>query len=523
MDDVTASFAVWADRITNTAGRQVEFHLFWYNFTGSTLASASGPTNGNGTTAWTYAEHVWRDGVDYTGPWSKFDASISFDTNAAGTPGGWNFGTGAPASNQIDFRSVVVHEVGHPLGFMPTYYSGSDLWGLCWGTAFDPSASAGYRGLTQWDQNLRDDAGNRPAKQSTGTPGNFNQLDNPVWFTGANAVAYYGGNVPVYAPTTYSGGSSLSHLDETLLPNALMSPFVSQGQVVRQPTRLEWEILKDLGWSVLTTKTWTRGAGTLSWADAANWGPDGAPDATWDVVLGGAGLADGDTIDLAGNQSVNVLAIDGGVGFTLGGASGTLTIVKGNLTRTAAAWGVQTISRPVALGSNAVWDIAGDGQLAVSGVVSGSGRSIEKRGAGALLLSGANTYSGPTAIKAGTLIVGRNAPSGSAGALGNATSAVTLGDTSGTADAALLIGGTYTVGRNIAVQAGGSGWLALVPYVICICGYSRLSLILAVSVVNCQSTDFWSALRPEYQCSASDRKAGTSGIRRSRHCWVKTL
>ncbi|MBM4019004.1 MAG: efflux RND transporter permease subunit, partial [Planctomycetes bacterium] len=65
--------------------------------------------------------------------------------------------------------------------------------------------------------------------------------------------------------------------------------------------------------------------------------------------------------------------------------------------------------------------------------------------------------------------------------------------------------------------------LVLVPYVICICGYSRLSLILAVSVVNCQSTDFWSALRPEYQCSASDRKAGTSGIRRSRHCWVKTL
>jgi len=459
MDDVAASIAVWTGRLTNTQGRQVQVHLFWNSFSGGTLGDYSGPSNGDGTTSWTYVEHVWRDGVNYTGPWTGFDCRIRFDIDAANY--GWNFGSGLPASNEIDFRSVVTHEVGHAVGVCPSYYQGNDFWGLCWGTSSDPFASAGYKGLSEWDKDLLDGSGNRPANQSTGTPGDFNEEANPAWFTGSNAVAYYGGNVPVYAPSTYEGGSSLSHLDESRIPGALMSPYVSLGEAVRQPLRLEWEIMEDLGWSVLTTKTWTKGGGTLSWANAANWSPNGAPDATWDVLLDGSGLADGNVLDIGGNQSVNLLSIDSGAGFTIGGASGTLTIVKGNLTRSAASSGVQTIARSVTLGTSAIWDIAGSGRLAVSGAISGSGFGLEKRGPGTLLLSGANTYSGATVVRAGTLLVGANAPSGSPGALGSATSSVLLGDTSGAADASLLIVGPYTVGRGITVQSGSAGNITL--------------------------------------------------------------
>ncbi|MCX5673613.1 MAG: hypothetical protein NTX87_01270, partial [Planctomycetota bacterium] len=359
MDDVVAGVAVWSNRITNTPGRQVQVHLFWNSLTGSTLADYSGPSNGDGTTSWTYVEHAWRDGVNYTGPWTSFDCRIRFDIDAANY--GWNLGSGLPASNEIDFRSVVTHEVGHAVGVNPSYYQGDDLWGRCWGTSSDPFTSAGYKGLSEWDKDLLDGSGNRPANQATGTPGDFNEEANPVWFTGSNAVAYYGGNVPVYAPSTYQGGSSLSHLDETMIPGALMSPYVTVGEAVRQPLRLEWEIMEDLGWSVLTTKAWTKGGGTLSWANAANWSPNGAPDATWDVLLDGTGLADGDVLDIGGNQSVNLLSIDSTAGFTIGGASGTLTIAKGNLARSAASSGVQTIARPVALGTSAIWDIAGSG------------------------------------------------------------------------------------------------------------------------------------------------------------------
>jgi autotransporter-associated beta strand protein len=459
MDDVAACAAIWADRLTNTPGRQAELHLFWYAFSGTTLGATNAPTNGDGTNSWTYVEHIWRDGTDYEGPWTRSDCTFQFDTNAASTS--WNFGTGAPTSGQIDFRTVITHELGHALGFCPSYSSSNDSWGNCWGTASSPSGYAGQLGLANWDRLLVDDAGNHPANAGTGTPGNFNQVANPVWFAGANAAAYYGGNVPVYAPNPYQSGSSLSHLDETRLPNALMSPSLAPGQVVRQPTRLEWEMMKDLGWSVLTTKTWTKGAGTLSWADAANWDPNGGPDATWDVTLDGAGLADGDVMDIAGNQSVNILTIDSGAGFTIGGPSGTLTIARGRMTRTAASLGAQVISRPVALGAGAVWDIGGAGQMVVSGAISGSGFGIEKRGEAALVLSGTSTYSGVTAIKAGALVVGANAPSGSAGALGSATSSILLGDTAGAADAALLIGGPYTVGRSVVVQAGGTGNVTL--------------------------------------------------------------
>jgi autotransporter-associated beta strand protein len=455
MDDVAACAATWGNRLTNTPGRQVELHMFWYGFSGNTLGATSAPTNGDGTTSWTYVEHVWRDGANYQGPWTKSDCTMQFDTNAASTA--WNFGTGTPSASQIDFRSVVTHELGHALGFYPSYSSGDDTWGNCWGTSSGPDYFAGHLGLSRWDKDLVDSAGNHPANSSTGTPGNFNQVANPVYFTGASAVAYYGSNVPVYAPNPYAGGSSLSHLDETTFPNALMGPFVAQGQMVRQPTRLEWEIMKDLGWSVLTAKTWTKGAGTLLWTDAANWSPDGAPDATWDLTLGGPGLADGAVMDIGGNQSVNILTFDGAGTFTVGGASGTLSIVKGNVTRTAASSGVQTLARPVALGSSAVWDIGGAGQLAVSGIISGSGYGLEKRGAGTLALSGANTYTGATTIKAGTVLVGADAPSASAGALGNAASNILLGDTGGADDAALLIGGPYTVGRGIVVRAGSTG------------------------------------------------------------------
>jgi autotransporter-associated beta strand protein len=248
-----------------------------------------------------------------------------------------------------------------------------------------------------------DKDGNRPLNGGTGTPGNFDECSDPAWFTGATATTFYGGNVPVYAPNPYEDGSSLLHLDESRIPNALMSPSIDPGQMARQPLRVEWEIMKDLGWSVLTTKTWTKGAGTLSWSDPANWGPDGTPDATWDVTFASSGLADGDTVDIVGNRSVNILTVGSTKSFTIGGSSGALTITKGNLTRTAGSSGTQTLARPVILGTSAVWDIGGTGQLSVTGAISGTSVGLEKRGAGVLVLSGANTYSGPTAVRGGTL------------------------------------------------------------------------------------------------------------------------
>jgi autotransporter-associated beta strand protein len=103
---------------------------------------------------------------------------------------------------------------------------------------------------------------------------------------------------------------------------------------------------------------------------------------------------------------------------------------------------------------------ANTNDLIINAVISGTG-GLTLAGAGQLLLTAANTYSGTTTITSGTLVVGANAPSGAAGALGSATSAVLLGNTSGSSSAALLVGGAFTVGRAVTVQAGNTGTMTL--------------------------------------------------------------
>ncbi|MEY3897439.1 MAG: hypothetical protein RLZZ214_2960 [Verrucomicrobiota bacterium] len=88
----------------------------------------------------------------------------------------------------------------------------------------------------------------------------------------------------------------------------------------------------------------------------------------------------------------------------------------------------------------------------VNAILGGSG-ALTKTGVGTATLSGVNTYTGVTTISAGTLALGASAPSGSAGALGNATSAVVLGDGSTAAGDApsLLVNGAFTLARAINV------------------------------------------------------------------------
>jgi len=105
----------------------------------------------------------------------------------------------------------------------------------------------------------------------------------------------------------------------------------------------------------------------------------------------------------------------------------------------------------------------GSGRTVVSGVISrnaGAG-NILKTGTGTLVLSGANTYTGTTTLRHGTLELAGNAPSGAAGNLGNATSAVIVNDASTTAgmNTALLMtdaDGGSTVGRAITVGSQGA-------------------------------------------------------------------
>jgi autotransporter-associated beta strand protein len=111
---------------------------------------------------------------------------------------------------------------------------------------------------------------------------------------------------------------------------------------------------------------------------------------------------------------------------------------------------------------NSPLDIFGNfgNTLTFNDVVSGSNPITLKQNS-TLVLNAANTYTGNTNIQAGTVLVGANAPSGSAGALGNSTNAVTLGDSTGSVNASLLTNGAFTVGRAIEVRSGNTGTMTI--------------------------------------------------------------
>jgi autotransporter-associated beta strand protein len=421
IEDVVACVATWNSRITNTYGRQVQLHLFWNNLGGTTLGQTSNLYSGDGTTVWSNTEMVWREGENYSIPTGyDYDARMAFNTNFS-----WNTGTGTPSSSQYDLRSVVTHELGHTLGFYSTYNSSTDTF----------SSS----GLSEWDKLLVDKSGNKPVAGGTGTPDNFKETDNPVYFTGTKAEAAYGGEVPVYAPTTYSSGSSLSHLD---LPNDLMSPSMSAGVTRRSPSNIDWGIMKDLGWSVTDVQTWTKGAGTLNWGNAANWSSGILPDSSYNITFTSTGISSGDTIVLGGDRTINALTIDSTTDFTIGGSSGTLTLNGGYITRSTTSSGTQTISRPLTVGANTVWDIGGTtGSLTISGslTVIGSStatKSITKIGSGTVVLSAAASVPNDVNIDDGDLTLA-------------AGGSLNAGNIYGTAGSINIDGGTLTVAGSM--------------------------------------------------------------------------
>jgi hypothetical protein len=77
---------------------------------------------------------------------------------------------------------------------------------------------------------------------------------NDIWFHGSNAVVANGGQrVKMYAPSTWSSGSSYSHLDYDTFNNTsnqLMVYAISAGESIHDPGPITKGILKDLGWNI---------------------------------------------------------------------------------------------------------------------------------------------------------------------------------------------------------------------------------------------------------------------------------
>jgi hypothetical protein len=179
-------------------------------------------------------------GSDLYPAYVDIEASFSSSMN-------WYFGTdGVTPPGQYDFVSVVLHELGHGLGFAG---SGSVELGL------------GYYGVGTprtpfiWDRFVLNGAGTPILSLPDGSATLGLELTGGnLYFSGTGANAANGGARPrLYAPTTWQEGSSYSHLDEATYsagnPNSLMTPQLGNAEAVHDPGPIVRGMFADMGWT----------------------------------------------------------------------------------------------------------------------------------------------------------------------------------------------------------------------------------------------------------------------------------
>jgi MYXO-CTERM domain-containing protein len=164
----------------------------------------------------------------------------------------WNFAyswtySGTVAAGTYDFQAVAMHELLHSFGFISftTTSAGAGLSGGNTRSVFDGYLTNGS-GTPLFLPNATFNSAGVGSILTDGFSGD-------VFFSGANAVAAFGGLVPIYSPAVFLYGSSLSHLDGGVFGNntVLMTQSFATGPAVTSLNAVELGMLRDLGYSAV--------------------------------------------------------------------------------------------------------------------------------------------------------------------------------------------------------------------------------------------------------------------------------
>jgi hypothetical protein len=169
---------------------------------------------------------------------SRFGTTCTF-------PAGWYYGLDAnPPGDDSDLVTVVLHELGHGMGFLT-------LLDVETGERFEDRDDVFLTHLVD------DRSGQRLSEMTNAQRRNASRATGHVRWDGTTVVAASdqldrgadeSGRVSIYAPFDLSPGSSISHWDERLGPDELMEPFFTHAI---HDVGLAAEALGDMGWTAL--------------------------------------------------------------------------------------------------------------------------------------------------------------------------------------------------------------------------------------------------------------------------------
>ncbi len=253
--------AVWASTIRST--QTIRVKADWEPLSPGALGSA-GPAENveSGADLTAVSLYEARTGRSFNG--TRPDIVASFSSVLGDR---WYLGTGSPAVGQVDLATVVLHELGHGLGFLGSddvddygpddENPGDDIGRLGFGRSgaqnvytyypFDDFTAMVQGSTVTTLESLKDGSAALGAALQS----------NRLYWTGALGIAANGGGPPrLYAPVPYEYGSSGSHLDEDTFPpgsrDALMTPFLTAGEVIRDPGPVALGMLRDMGYGANT-------------------------------------------------------------------------------------------------------------------------------------------------------------------------------------------------------------------------------------------------------------------------------
>jgi hypothetical protein len=180
-------------------------------------------------------------------------AHSDIDATFSSTFPSFYFGTDGNDGGKVDFASVVLHELGHGLGFVGAMDVSAGSGTCCLGgfpTVYDRFTQSNGTALLS----IPDGSGLATALQG-----------QDIRFTGTKATAANGGTAPkLYAPNPWQAGSSYSHLDEATYPagnaNSLMTPGIGSNEVIHSAGPVTLGIFADTGWTVGTPPTLSVGS-----------------------------------------------------------------------------------------------------------------------------------------------------------------------------------------------------------------------------------------------------------------------
>jgi hypothetical protein len=159
----------------------------------------------------------------------------------------WHFGSTPAPAGKYDFTTVVMHELGHGLGFLGAGDVRNNR-----GTVREdltPRLPMAYDRFTEnaAGTSLVTGFPDLSASLATQLRGGNLFFDSPQ-VRNANG----GARARLYAPARFQQGSSYSHLDEATYRqgnrNSLMTPILNSGETVRSPGPITRAIFRSTGW-----------------------------------------------------------------------------------------------------------------------------------------------------------------------------------------------------------------------------------------------------------------------------------